>query len=77
MMLRISKGTGEYIDNGNYGVGFMLNSDRAVSIIIPVARTGDVESALGFLHEQTIHNELEVLVLLGEPLEDLVANLVR
>ncbi len=71
LMLGRSKSTSEDVDDADEGGRVPLDGDGAVDFVVPEAGAWDVESAVGFLHDDTVGDELEVFVDGGDGLEDL------
>ena len=66
-----SEGAAEHVDDADEAGGVPLDGDSAVDLIVPEAGAGDVESAVGLLHDDAVGDELEVLIDGGDVLEDL------
>lgn len=66
-----SKSTSEDVDDADEGWCVPLDGDRPIDFVVPEAGAGDVESAIGFLHDDAVGDEFEVFVDSGDALEDL------
>lgn len=66
-----SEGAAEDIDDTDEGRCIPFDGDSAVDFVVPEARTGNVESTVGFLHDDAVGDELEVFVDVGDFSEDL------
>ena len=66
-----SEGAAEDVNDADEGGSVPLDGDGAVNFVVPEAGAGDVESAVGLLHNDTVGDKLEVLVDTGDALEDL------
>jgi hypothetical protein len=67
----LSQGAAEDIDDADEAGSVPLDGDRPVYFVVPEARAGYIESAVGLLHNDAVGDELEVLVDGGDVLEDL------
>ena len=61
----------EDVDDADECGGVPLDGDGSVDLVVPEAGSGDVESAVGLLHDDAVGDELEVLIDVGDALEDL------
>lgn len=66
-----SEGAAEDVDDTDEGRSIPLDGDSAVDFVVPEARAGNVESAVGFLHDDAVGDELEVFVDGGDFFENL------
>lgn len=71
MKVSRSECASENIDDADEGGCVPLDGDSAVDFVVPEARAGDVESAVGLLHDDAVGDELEVLVDGCDAFEDL------
>jgi hypothetical protein len=66
-----SESAAEDVDDANETGCIPFDSHSAIDLIVPEAGAGNVESAVGFLHDDTVGDELEVFVDGRDALEDL------
>jgi hypothetical protein len=66
-----SESTAEDVDDADEGRGIPLYGDGSVDFVVPEAGARNVEPAVGFLHDDAVGDELEVLVDGCDFLEDL------
>ena len=57
-----SKPAAEYVYDAREGLVFPLDCDCSISVVVPVARSRDVQPAVRLLHDDTVRDILEVLV---------------
>lgn len=70
-----SESASEDIDDADEGGSVPLDGDGAVYLVVPETRARDVEATVGFLHNDAVGNELEVLVDASDVLENLTEGL--
>lgn len=61
----------EYVDNADERRGVPFDSDGAIDLVVPEARSRKIESAIGFLHDDTVGDKLEVFIFGGDIFENL------
>lgn len=66
-----SERASEDVDDADECGRVPLDGDSSVDFVVPEAGAGDVEPAVGLLHDDAIGDELEVLIDVGDALEDL------
>ena len=66
-----SESAAEDVDDADKGRGVPLDGDSSIDFVVPEAGARDVEAAVGFLHDDAVGDELEVLVDGGDFLENL------
>ena len=74
-VLTRSKSASEHIDDTNEGLGVPLDCHSSIHLIIPIAGPRKVESTICFLHDDAVCYKFEVLVDVGDGLEDLSKNM--
>jgi hypothetical protein len=67
----VSECASEDVDDTDEGGGIPFDGDSAVDLVVPEARSRDVEPAVSFLHDDAVCDELEVLVDSRDILENL------
>lgn len=75
MYYQKSETTAEYIDNAGKSLIVPLHSYSAVSIVIPKARSRNIETAVCLLHDDAVGDVLKVFVNCYQSLENLDINL--
>ena len=68
---RSSEGASKDIDNADEGGRIPFDGHGAIHLIIPVARAWQVQAAIGFLHDDAVGYEFEVLVHVGDRFQNL------
>ena len=66
-----SEGAAKHIDDADERGRIPLDGDGSIDLVVPKAGAGDVEPAVGLLHDDAVGDELEVFIDLGDVLEDL------
>jgi hypothetical protein len=66
-----SESAAEDVDDTDKGRGVPLDGDSSIDFVVPEAGAGDVEPTVGFLHDDAVGDELEVLVDGSDFLENL------
>ncbi len=61
-----SKCTPEYVDYADEWGGIPFDCDGSIDFVVPEAGAGDVESTVGFLHDDAIGYEFEILIDVGD-----------
>ena len=67
----MSECAAEHVNDADKGRGVPLDSHSAVDLVVPEARPRNVESAVSLLHDDAVGDKLEVLIDVGDALEDL------
>ncbi len=70
-MMEESQSASEDIDNAYKWRCIPFDGDGSIYLVVPEAWSRDVKSAVGFLHDDAISNELEVAIGIGDGLQDL------
>lgn len=66
-----SERASEDVNNADEGRGIPLDGHCSVDLVVPEARTRDVKTAIGLLHDDAVSNKLEVAIDCSDTLENL------
>ena len=66
-----SQAATEDVDDARHRWGVPLDRDGTIHVVVPVAATTDVQATVGLLHDDAIGYVLEVLIDVGDGLENL------
>lgn len=66
-----SQGATKYIYNTNEWGRIPFNSDGTINLVIPIAWAREVETTISFLHDDTVGDEFEIFIDIGDGFENL------
>lgn len=66
-----SEGAAENVDDTDEWGWIPFDGNGSIDLIVPEAWSRKVKSAIGFLHDDTVGNKLEVFIFWGDIFQDL------